>query len=230
MSQNSSPDYDNIIAALKNSEGRVLQISDILQLAEEIIQSIKSEHTESDGVLTDELSSIMELFHNTRMELSQLTSGQLTKERIPAAGHELDAIVQHTEEATNLIMSAAEEIMGAPPEDAAAYAATVNNAAIKILEACSFQDITGQRIRKIVDTFSVIENRISRFADILGVEIEQPIDHVTTEEAAAQARRDRLLLHGPQDAKDAIEQDEIDAIMSGDEISISQDDIDALFD
>ena len=34
-----------------------------------------------------------------------------------------------------------------------------------VFEACSFQDITGQRIAKVVETLQHIEERVSRFAD-----------------------------------------------------------------
>ena len=77
----------------------------------------------------------------------------LKQEKIPRAGLELEAIVASTEKATGTIMDAAEEIMSA---DATSenYVESINDACMRIFEACSFQDITGQRITKVVSTLT----------------------------------------------------------------------------
>ena len=67
------------------------------------------------------------------------------------------------------IMEAAEEIMGADPSDSDAYTATTQDAVMRIFEACSFQDITGQRISKVVETLSHIEKRVMELRNLLGV-------------------------------------------------------------
>ena len=114
-------------------------------------------------------------------------------------------------------------------------------AVLVIIEACSFQDLTGQRVSKVVNTLKQIEDRISRFAEVMGVDEDEV--EVTPEE---QRRRDLLLngpaIGGPETAQDDIDamfaegpagQDDIDALFSGDDAEdeeVSQDDIDALFD
>ncbi len=91
--------------------------------------------------------------------------GQLVA--MPAAatrnsGLELEAVVQATEAAANTIMEAAEAIQlwvdgGAKDKDAvAAIAARVNS----IFEACSFQDVTGQRIRRAIQHLQQVENML----------------------------------------------------------------------
>jgi chemotaxis protein CheZ len=100
----------------------------------------------------------------TLMDYSEANiSGQLTRvhEQIvgllaaPAAatrnsGLELEAVVEATERAANQIMEAAEAIgawvaSGArDPESVTAVAERINS----IFEACSFQDLTGQRVRR----------------------------------------------------------------------------------
>ncbi|MGK7863172.1 hypothetical protein [Falsiroseomonas sp. E2-1-a4] len=91
--------------------------------------------------------------------------GQLVA--MPAAatrnsGLELEAVVQATEAAANTIMEAAEAIQdwvagGAQDKDAvAAIAARVNS----IFEACSFQDVTGQRIRRAIQHLQQVENML----------------------------------------------------------------------
>ena len=57
--------------------------------------------------------------------------------------------------------------MAADANDPAAYKALVDEKMMIIFEACSFQDITGQRIAKVVETLQHIEQRVSRFADVM---------------------------------------------------------------
>ena len=62
---------------------------------------------------------------------------------------ELDAIVDTTENATNTIMEACEAIqenLAGKPLEETAY---IDSQLIRIVEACTFQDLTGQRISKI---------------------------------------------------------------------------------
>nr|WP_260170920.1 hypothetical protein [Roseococcus suduntuyensis] len=91
--------------------------------------------------------------------------GQLVA--VPAAatrnsGLELEAVVQATEAAANTIMEAAEAIQawvasGAQDKDAvAAIAARVSS----IFEACTFQDVTGQRIRRAIQHLQQVENML----------------------------------------------------------------------
>jgi chemotaxis protein CheZ len=78
------------------------------------------------------------------------------------SGLELEAVVQATEAAANTIMEAAEAIQdwvasGAQDTGAvAAIAARVNS----IFEACSFQDVTGQRIRRAIQHLQQVEGML----------------------------------------------------------------------
>jgi chemotaxis protein CheZ len=67
---------------------------------------------------------------------------------LSAAGAQLDAIARDTETATNAIMAAAEAILVLKQRD------EIVAEVIKIFEACSFQDIAGQRIRNVIDAMS----------------------------------------------------------------------------
>lgn len=86
---------------------------------------------------------------------------------IPAAttrnsGVELEAVVQATEAAANTIMEAAEAIQdwiaGGVQDKAAlqALSARVNS----IFEACSFQDVTGQRVRRAIQHLQQVETML----------------------------------------------------------------------
>lgn len=79
------------------------------------------------------------------------------------SGMELEAVVQATEAAANRIMEAAEAIAGwlqdgaRDPESIAAATEKVN----AIFEACSFQDVTGQRIRRAIQHLQQVEEMLT---------------------------------------------------------------------
>jgi chemotaxis protein CheZ len=79
------------------------------------------------------------------------------------SGLELEAVVQATESAANTIMEAAEAIGEwlregrRDPESLEAVAARVN----AIFEACTFQDITGQRIRRAIEQLQHVESMLT---------------------------------------------------------------------
>ena len=80
-----------------------------------------------------------------------------------------------------------------------------------IFEACAFQDITGQRITKVVDALQSFEQRLDRF---IGA-VRARDAHIS--DPAERARRDRaaeLMLNGPQDSEIATSQDDIDALFA----------------
>ena len=91
----------------------------------------------------------------------------------------------------------------------------------RIIENCSFQDLSGQRVSKVVTSLKHIESRVERFAATMGVEDAEESE----EERAENERRDRLHLNGPAQDGPEVAQDDIDALMGMD-----QDAIDALFD
>ena len=78
------------------------------------------------------------------------------------SGIELEAVVQATENAANQIMEAAEAIStwlqaGGDPATLPAVTQQVN----AIFEACTFQDLTGQRIRRAIEHLQQVETMLS---------------------------------------------------------------------
>ena len=135
--------------------------------------------------------------------------------------NELDAIVGGTESATEQILANAEEIdqmahtLGPrlKGEQDQALVADMQDRVIEIFEACNFQDLTGQRITKVVGTLKFIETHILRMMEIWGgLEAFRGIE---AEQVATRAG-DAQMLNGPKIAGDAghASQDEIDALFA----------------
>lgn len=103
-------------------------------------------------------------------ELSQVHEQIARLVAVPAAttrnsGIELEAVVHATEEAANTILEAAEAIQdwiasgNREPSAIESLAERVN----AIFEACSFQDITGQRIRRAIQHLQQVEEMLGRY-------------------------------------------------------------------
>ena len=199
--------FDRLVDFLKQKRENVT-FHDIISLAEVAAQSLQGFFQAMDAKVYGELREIAGYIESMRHEIGALQVNDLKNSRIPAAGEELDAIVQATEAATNTIMECAEALMGAGASDPAAYKALVDEKMMVIFEACSFQDITGQRIAKVVETLQHIEERVSRFADVMQAKDIQGF--LTEQERERAERKEKFLLHGPQLAGGGVDQSAVD--------------------
>lgn len=97
------------------------------------------------------------------------------------AGVELDAVVEMTELAANRILDAADRITGrlrdgdgwGDEEIRKNVLESINQDVEEIFMACSFQDITGQRIRKTLENLQLIEDRLGLALTKMGVHITE---------------------------------------------------------
>src|SRR3546814_15899825 len=99
-----------------------------------------------------------------RAEIAELRPDDINSEHLPAATDELTAIVGSTEQATHTIFEAVEGIEALTEQMDTEVGAQVSAAVTSIFEACGFQDITGQRITKVVTALQKIETKIGRGA------------------------------------------------------------------
>jgi len=203
--------FDRLVDFLKQKRDNVT-FHDIISLAEVSAQSLQSFFQALDAKIYRELREIAQYIESMKHEIGALQVNDLKNSRIPAAGEELGAIVQATEAATNSIMECAEAVMAADGADPAAYKALVDEKMLVIFEACSFQDITGQRIAKVVETLEHIEQRVARFADVMQA---KDIDgFLNAHERARAERKEKFLLNGPQLAGDGVDQSGVDKIFA----------------
>ena len=203
---------DRIAAFLRSKRDAEVSLTDVVALAEITAESLQTFFTTMDAAFHRELREIADYIQSMKREIAALQANDLRETRIPAAGQELDAIVQATEAATHAIMACAEAVMDAAVADPQAYKALVDAKMLVIFEACSFQDITGQRIAKVVETLQHIEERVSRF--VSAVHAKDLTGPLNERERALAERRRRLLIHGPPLAGNG--QSEVDALLARD--------------
>jgi chemotaxis protein CheZ len=203
--------FDRLVEFLKQKRDDVT-FHDIITLAEIAAQSMQGFFQAMDAKVYRELREIAGYIESMRHEIGALQVNDLKDTHIPSAGEELDAIVQATETATNTIMECAEAVIAADAGDPAAYKALIDEKMMVIFEACSFQDITGQRIAKVVETLQHIEQRVSRFADVMQA---KDIEGFLTEHERARAeRKQKNLLNGPQLAGQGVDQALVDEMFN----------------
>lgn len=193
-------------------------ISPQKEISQEIVEDYRRQFTEA-YKLKVELEGIQEAIMRTTREIATLHVSGFKGEEMSRVTDELDAVVGGTENATDQILAAAEAIddkaanlIARLKGDNAALAGDIQDKVVQIFEACNFQDLTGQRITKVVNVLKFIEDRVMRMMEIWG-----GLETFQTIEADESLRRvgDAALLNGP-------------ALPEADGVA-SQDDIDALF-
>jgi chemotaxis protein CheZ len=106
--------------------------------------------------------------------------------RIVEASGELGSIVSATEMATSEILAAAErvqEVAWALREAGAAAEECdeLDRQAVAVYTSCTFQDLTAQRTRKVIDILAFLETRVNAMADIWQFAAEEEPAVVTPE-------------------------------------------------
>ena len=179
----------------------------LAQQSEALVSTMSDVFRRIDTRWITQFRSIYDAIGEAKSEIRSIRPLEMATHRLPVASSEMDAITADTESATNTSLASPETIMSLKSTDAAAKAA-VDDEVMKIFEACTFQDLTGQRVSKIIGLLSQIEGRITKLVDTLGVHDGEDHDPVSAEE---QRRRD-LLLNGPAVGGPETNQAEIDAL------------------
>jgi chemotaxis protein CheZ len=212
MAATSTQHLDRIAGYLKGKRAEDVALADVVALAEITAESLQTFFSTLDTAIYRELREISAYINEMKSEIGALQANELKESHIPAAGEELGAIVKATETATHTIMECAETVMAAEAADPKAYKALVDQQMLRVFEACSFQDITGQRIAKVVETLQQIEQRVSRFVEAMRAkDLAGVIDEHERNRAE---RKSRFMLNGPAREGEGIAQAQVDRIFA----------------
>ena len=130
-----------------------------------VLSTMRGDLSAQETGLLHEVEELGRTIAAARAEIAALQADDITESHIPSATDELDAIVAHTAAATNSILEVCETLDTMAGRLDGEGAAVLQDATTRIYEACSFQDITGQRITKVVATLKAIDSKV---AQILG--------------------------------------------------------------
>ncbi|MEK7821339.1 MAG: protein phosphatase CheZ [Pseudomonadota bacterium] len=166
--------------------------------------------------LKKELTGLFRYIQRVRQEIAAIYQPAEDEHRFNSIAEQLDAVVKATEKATDTIMAAMEtndslvmEIkkMVRDPAVAAKLDKISENGAA-VFEACSFQDITGQRINKVAKSLTYVETHVNLLINVWGKDVVEKTEVKVDKEKSA----DEKLLHGPQLSGKGVSQDEIDKL------------------
>ncbi|MSP01808.1 MAG: hypothetical protein EXR07_12280 [Acetobacteraceae bacterium] len=174
-----------------------------------VLTTMSGDLSATETSLLHEVEALGRAISAAKQEIASLRVADIKQRDIPFATDELDAIVRHTADATHAILESCEMLDAVAATVAADAGAKLQDAVTKIYEACSFQDITGQRITKVVATLKVIEAKVARMVTTFGAHggtIDIPAaDHVPIADE---------LLNGPQLPSNAMDQSDIDKLLA----------------
>jgi chemotaxis protein CheZ len=166
-------------------------------------------------VVESEIRKLAEFIVAARREILSINpeKGENKEKNLALASQELNEVVRHTEEATNKIMDetdAIQKLCSVFTEGDVAKA--ISGHALAILETCSFQDITGQRIKKVMRTLEEIEIRVGNLIKLFGGSLPEGmnIEAIKT----GRERPDEALMEGPQLKNKAKSQAEVDRLFN----------------
>jgi chemotaxis protein CheZ len=165
---NSAADNPPAVAAAPPAVDTVALIERLASMEAKLDRFIKGDHHDIERIQV-EISEIAGRIQSTKIEIAALRHPLEKSGKLETAAAELGAVVTDTERATNGIMSNVEEIENIvaeviavlPTGFGATRLADVHDHIVRIYEACNFQDITGQRINKVVRTIAFIEERVT---------------------------------------------------------------------
>jgi chemotaxis protein CheZ len=216
------PEFDRLCLALRQRFSEIgtryphvapEMVAEVVEAVLSIMGGVISAH---DAVLLTELKDLGSTIAKAKAEIAALRVEEIAASHIPAATDELDAIVQHTAAATEAILESCEKLDGLADKLASKYATVLQSATTRIFEACSFQDITGQRISKVVATLKTIEARIAHIVATVGMANMTPEAPAVSGQQVANSSGPSLpsLENGPPLPGAAMDQSDIDRLLA----------------
>jgi chemotaxis protein CheZ len=208
--------------ASKNAPANVVEDSTSREIAEAraLLETYRAQIEQCEK-LKVELDLIHDAINRTKHEIAAIHGKSFDGQEMAKVNGELGAVANGTEQATQQILECAEFIDQAAsalsrvnsPDQQKLLSEEIQERVVSIFEACNFQDLTGQRINKVMNTMKLIEGHINVMMEIWG-----GVDAIKAHAPAIIDTRaeDEKLLNGPK--------------LEGDVGHASQDDIDALFD
>ncbi len=216
-----SEDIEKQLYDLSKTPGRV-DPNEILEVVQSVMASIEGDHASLSHRLHADIQALANYIDTAKAEIAEIRIDKINSEFLPEASGQLSAIVGATEQATNEIFEAVEAIEKLAAKMGPEQSEQVTEAVTRVYEACSFQDITGQRISKVVTALQNVESMVNALLLAFGEENgtrgtgNGAVVPETESSAVPETtgRPDEHLIHGPQMPGEGNSQDDIDALLA----------------
>jgi chemotaxis protein CheZ len=183
----------------------------VAEVVRSVLASMRGDLMSKEVSLLAEVEELGRTISAAKAEIAELRVDDITASHIPFATDELDAIIAHTASATNAILASCETLDAVGAAVGEELAAKLTDATTRIYEACSFQDITGQRITKVVGTLKTIEIKVASIIAAFG---QHGSEMVTVLPRDITPEGEAALLNGPQLPTAAMDQSDIDRLLA----------------
>ena len=158
------------MVALRQKKGEI-SLEDLGEMFSQVASGFNPPASASDQFMHQEIARLAKYIGDAKKEIFSIAVNEKSEDAIMDASAHLDEVIKATEEATNTIMDAADTIQN-EAADMGDKEQAITDEVMKIYEACNFQDITGQRIRKVIVLLENIEERIGKLNSLFGNEDE----------------------------------------------------------
>jgi len=193
--------------------GQVVSADVLSSTVQQLMSQYQADAEQITKRVAGEVNELLTFIETAKADIASMQPATLVARDLPTAADELDAIVDHTEQAASDIMDAADELQSVAADCEGELADRIQSVVTKIFEASTFQDITGQRITKVVKVIKFIEDKLDDLADAIG-DMASDDGVVVTRDANVEVVGDDALLNGPQLEGDGNSQDDIDALLA----------------
>lgn len=191
----------------------------VIQIINSVIDKMEK-NTAPPHEIIEHITDLAETIDKLKKDIADTDAVSFKESDIQSATDELDAIIEATAAATNDIMAACEQIEKlAESQDVPEAIEYVTN----IYVACGFQDITGQRISKVVGALRSIETKVDKILHTLHEQVgplpgsaTAPVEGANDSGQVDMANIDEKkdLLNGPQLPEKGVNQDDIDKLLA----------------
>lgn len=195
------------LKALQNQNNGVIDINHVDHIINQFLELLSPylKNTQEKEIY-HQLEMILAQFKSLKSDISNISHDILDKNFIPEITMDLRSVILQTEKSVTSILDISDEI--------SALSQKISDPKVRedlmikstrILELCNFQDLTGQRIQKIIHHLTEIESVIYKMLHAL-----RPDSNLRTKNEST----DSKLLNGPQKEQESPSQDEIDALFN----------------
>ena len=197
---------------LRKQYGDRIPLGAVGVIVTSLLQTLRGQPCLSPVRLHDELEALAHYIERAKREITAIRADDIRAKHIPLASGELDAIGAHLEEATGTILNSCEQLGAIGCRVGGEVETGITAIVTRVYEACSFQDITGQRITKLVGTLRTIEERIGQLLALVSHELGQELQPLP--DAPLSRDGGASLLNGPQLSGSGNSQADIDALLA----------------
>ena len=172
------------------------------------------------ALLKKELLGLFNHIQLIRTEIASIRHPGGDEDHFSTMADQLDAIVVATEQATDTIMESVEgvedilaQVRGKTEDpEILSLLDQASDKNINVFEACSFQDLTGQRVTKVVESVKFIEERVNSLISIWGKDKLAELPSNNIRRVTDSKDDEHRMLHGPQRA---VNQQRVDQLFGG---------------